>query len=63
MNIGIPEILFVLIIVGLLVLAARKWPVRPAAVKYALLALLAVVVATLVFNWTTTFRAVPLWQK
>ena len=31
--------------------------------KYALIALAALAAAMLVYNYATTFRAIPLWQK
>jgi len=62
MNIGLPEILFVLVIVGLLWMA-RRVRVRGGFVKYALIVLTAVAAGILVYNYTTTFRAIPLWQE
>jgi O-antigen ligase len=59
MNIGIPELLFVLIVIVLPLWAIRSVRLpRNRAPRYVLLFAVALVVAAFVWNWTTTFRAV-----
>jgi O-antigen ligase len=59
MNIGIPELFFVLIFIVLPLWAIRRFPLpRNKAPRYVLLFAVALVVAAFVWNWTTTFRAV-----
>jgi hypothetical protein len=59
MNIGIPELLFVLIVIVLPLWAIRRFPLpRNRAPRYVLLFAVALVVSVFVWNWTTTFRAV-----
>jgi len=59
MNIGIPELLFVLIVIVLPLWAIRRFPLpRNRAPRYVLLLAVALLVSVFVWNWTTTFRAV-----
>jgi hypothetical protein len=59
MTIGMPELLFVLIVIVLPLWAIRRFPLpRNRAPWYMLFLTLASVVAVFVFNYATTFRAV-----
>jgi multisubunit Na+/H+ antiporter MnhB subunit len=59
MNIGFPELLFVLIVIVLPLWAIRRFPLpRNRAPRYALLFAVALLVAVFVWNYTSTFRAV-----
>jgi hypothetical protein len=59
MIIGIPELLFVLIVIVLPLWAIRKFPLpRNRAPRYVLLSAVALLVAVFVWNYTTTFRVV-----
>ena len=58
MSIGLPDVLFALIIVGIPIWAARKFGVSKGIFTFALTCALAMLVAALVFNWATTFHAV-----
>jgi hypothetical protein len=57
MNIGIPELLFVLVFIVLPLWAVRRFPVSKGVFKVALVAF-GVIVALLAYNWMTTFRTV-----
>jgi hypothetical protein len=59
MNIGIPELLFVLIVIVLPLWAIRRFPLpRNRGPRYVLLFAVALLVSVFVWNLTTTFRAV-----
>ena len=59
MSIGIPELLFVLIVIVLPLWAIRRFPIpRNRPPRYVLLFAVALLVAVFVWNCTTTFRAV-----
>ena len=59
MNIGIPELLFVLVFIVLPLWAVRRFPLpRNNTARRVLLLGIAALVAVFLFNWSTTFRAV-----
>jgi hypothetical protein len=59
LNIGIPELFFVLIVIVLPLWAIRRFPLpRNRAPRYVLLFAVAMLVAVFIWNWTTTYRAV-----
>jgi hypothetical protein len=59
LRIGLPELLFVLVVIVLPLWAIRRFPL-PAnrAAKYVLLVTIALLFAVLAFNYATTYRAV-----
>ena len=57
LNVGLPELLFVLIVIVLPLWAIRRFPVPTnRAARYVLLLTIALLIAVLAFNYATTFR-------
>jgi hypothetical protein len=57
MTVGIPEIVLVLLLIGLPVWLARRFPISEKVFPNYMVIAVAVLFLVFLYNWTTTFRA------
>jgi hypothetical protein len=57
MNIAVPEVLFVLVLIGVPIWTSRRFPLSSRLARYALACALGLLFAVVAFDVATTFRA------